>query len=557
MERVWHKFYQEGVPPAIDYPDITIPKFLENTVKKYPDNIALTFFGKKLDYRKFYESVNRFATALSDLGIKKGDKFSILLPNCPQFVIAYFAANKIGAINVNTNPLYVERELIYQLNDSGSETILCLDLLYPRVKKVKEKTNLKTIIVTPIKDYLPFPLNLLYPIKQKREGYVVKIDKEPGVYLFKDLLNKYPPSPPEVETSPGEIALLQYTGGTTGISKGCILTHKNLIANTLQCESWFVEAIEGKETCLCALPFFHVFGMTVAMLYSVRDGYNMILMPKFEVESALKLIKKHKPTIFPGVPAMYAAINYHPDVEKYDLSSIKYCISGAAPLPVEICKKFEELTGAKLVEGYGLTETSPVTHCNPFVGLRKIGSIGVPFPDTDAKIMDIETGENEMLLGESGELAIFGPQVMKGYWNKPEETKNVLREGWCYTGDIAKIDDDGFFYIVDRKKDMIISGGFNIYPREVEEVLYEHPKVREAAVIGVPDTKYGESVKAFISVKEGEELTEEEIIQFCKENLAKYKIPRSVEFRDEMPKSLVGKVLKRVLVEEELKKIDK
>lgn len=557
MERVWHKFYQEGVPPAIDYPDITIPKFLENTVKKYPDNIALTFFGKKLDYRKFYESVNRFATALSDLGIKKGDKFSILLPNCPQFVIAYFAANKIGAINVNTNPLYVERELIYQLNDSGSETILCLDLLYPRVKKVKEKTNLKTIIVTSIKDYLPFPLNLLYPIKQKREGHVVKIDKEPGVYLFKDLLNKYPPSPPEVETSPEEIALLQYTGGTTGISKGCILTHKNLIANTLQCESWFVEAIEGKETCLCALPFFHVFGMTVAMLYSVRDGYNMILMPKFEVESALKLIKKHKPTIFPGVPAMYAAINHHPDVEKYDLSSIKYCISGAAPLPVEVYKKFEELTGAKLVEGYGLTETSPVTHCNPFVGLRKIGSIGVPFPDTDAKIMDIETGENEMLVGESGELAIFGPQVMKGYWNKPAETKNVLREGWCYTGDIAKIDDDGFFYIVDRKKDMIISGGFNIYPREVEEVLYEHPKVIEAAVIGVPDTKYGESVKAFISVKEGEELTEEEIIQFCKENLAKYKIPKSVEFRDEMPKSLVGKVLRRVLAEEELKKIDK
>lgn len=557
MERVWHKFYQEGVPPAIDYPDITIPKFLENTVKKYPDNIALTFFGKKLDYRKFYESVNRFAAALSDLGIKKGDKFSILLPNCPQFVIAYFAAYKIGAINVNTNPLYVERELIYQLNDSGSETILCLDLLYPRVKKVKEKTNLKTIIVTSIKDYLPFPLNLLYPIKQKREGHVVKIEKEPGVYLFKDLLDKYPPSPPEVETSPEEIALLQYTGGTTGISKGCTLTHKNLIANTLQCESWFVEAIEGKETCLCALPFFHVFGMTVAMLYSVQCGYNMVLMPKYEVESALKLIKKHKPTIFPGVPTMYAAINHHPDVEKYDLSSIKYCISGAAPLPVEVYKKFEELTGAKLVEGYGLTETSPVTHCNPFVGLRKIGSIGVPFPDTDAKIMDIETGENEMPVGEPGELAIFGPQVMKGYWNKPEETKNVLREGWCYTGDIAKVDEDGYFYIVDRKKDMIISGGFNIYPREVEEVLYEHPKVREAAVIGVPDTKYGESVKAFISIKEGEELTEEEIIQFCKENLAKYKIPKSVEFRDEMPKTLVGKVLRRVLVEEELKKINK
>ena len=554
MEKIWQKFYQDGVPDSIDYPNIATHQFLEETVKKYPENIAMMFFGKKINYKELSKSVDRFATALSDLGIKKGDKFSILLPNCPQFVIAYFAAHKIGAINVNTNPLYVERELMYQLNDSGSETILCLDLFYPKVKNIKDKTELKNIIVTSIKDYLPFPLNLLYPIKQRREGHVVKIEKEPGVYLFKDLLNKYPPSPPEVETSPEEIALLQYTGGTTGISKGCILTHKNLIANTLQCESWFVDAIEGKEIVLSALPFFHVFGMTVVMLYSVQSGYNMVLMPKFEVESALKLIKKHKPTIFPGVPTIYAAINNYPNVEDYDLSSIKYCISGAAPLPVEVCKRFEELTGAKLVEGYGLSETSPVTHCNPFEGLRKIGSIGIPFPDTDCRIMELEKGGKEMSVGEVGELAISGPQVMKGYWNKPEETKNVLRDGWCYTGDIAKIDDDGYFYIVDRKKDMIISGGFNIYPREVEEVLYEHPKVIEAAVIGIPDPKYGESVKAFISVKEGEKLSEEEIMQFCRENLAKYKIPKSVEFRKEMPKTLVGKVLRRVLVEEELSK---
>jgi len=554
MKKIWQKFYQEGVPHSIDYPNITIPKFLEDTVKKYPENIAVTFFGKKLTYKKFSESVDRFATALSDLGIKKGDKFSIFLPNCPQFVIAFFAALKIGAIVVNTNPLYVERELIHQLNDSGSETILCLDLLYPKIKKVRDKTNLKNIIVTSIKDYLPFPLNLLYPIKQRREGHVVKIEKKTGIYFFKDLISKYPPSPPEVETFPEEVALLQYTGGTTGISKGCVLTHKNLISNTLQCESWFVEAIEGKETMLSALPFFHVFGMTVVMLYSVQSGYNMILMPKFDAESALKLINKYKTTIFPGVPTMYAALNHYPGVEKYDLSSIKYCISGAAPLPVEVCKRFEELTGAKLVEGYGLTETSPVTHCNPFEGLRKIGSIGVPFPDTDCKIMELEKGEKEMPIGEIGELAIFGPQVMKGYLNKPDETRAVLRDGWCYTGDIAKTDEDGFFYIVDRKKDMIISGGFNIYPREVEEVLYEHPKVLEAAVIGIPDPTYGESVKAFVSIKEGEKVAEEEIIQFCKKNLAKYKVPKSVEFRKEMPKTLVGKVLRRVLVEEELSK---
>jgi len=554
MKKIWQKFYQEGVPHSIDYPNITIPKFLEDTVKKYPENIAVTFFGKKLTYKKFSESVDRFATALSDLGIKKGDKFSIFLPNCPQFVIAFFAALKIGATVVNTNPLYVERELIHQLNDSGSETILCLDLLYPKIKKVRDKTNLKNIIVTSIKDYLPFPLNLLYPIKQRREGHVVKIEKKTGIYFFKDLISKYPPSPPEVETFPEEVALLQYTGGTTGISKGCVLTHKNLISNTLQCESWFVEAIEGKETMLSALPFFHVFGMTVVMLYSVQSGYNMILMPKFDAESALKLINKYKTTIFPGVPTMYSAINHYPGVEKYDLSSIKYCISGAAPLPVEVCKRFEELTGAKLVEGYGLTETSPVTHCNPFEGLRKIGSIGLPFSDTDCKIMDLEKGEKKIPIGEIGELAIFGPQVMKGYLNKPDETRAVLRDGWCYTGDIAKTDEDGFFYIVDRKKDMIISGGFNIYPREVEEVLYEHPKVLEAAVIGIPDPTYGESVKAFVSIKEGEKVAEEEIIQFCKKNLAKYKIPKSVEFRKEMPKTLVGKVLRRVLVEEELSK---
>jgi len=554
MKKIWQKFYQEGVPHSIDYPNITIPQFLENTVKKYPKNIAITFFGKKLNYKELSESVDRFATALSDLGIKKGDKFSIFLPNCPQFVIAFFAALKVGAIVVNTNPLYVERELIYQLNDSSCKTILCLDLLYPKVKNVKDKTELKNIIVTSIKDYLPFPLNLLYPIKQRKEGHVVKIEKEPGLYFFKELLNKYSPSPPDVETSQEEVALLQYTGGTTGISKGCTLTHKNLIANTLQCESWFVEAVEGKEIMLSALPFFHVFGMTVAMLYSVQSGFNMVLVPKFDTDSVLKLVKKYRPTIFPGVPTMYSAINHYPNVEEYDLSSIKYCISGAAPLPVEVCKRFEELTGAKLVEGYGLTETSPVTHCNPFEGLRKIGSIGLPFPDTDCKIMELEKGEKEVPIGEIGELAIFGPQVMKGYLNKPDETRAVLRDGWCYTGDIAKRDEDGYFYIVDRKKDMIISGGFNIYPREVEEVLYEHPKVREAAVVGIPDPKYGESVKAFISIEEGEKTTEEEIIQFCKKNLAKYKIPKSVEFRKEMPKTLVGKVLRRVLVEEELSK---
>jgi long-chain acyl-CoA synthetase len=360
-------------------------------------------------------------------------------------------------------------------------------------------------------------------------------------------------TPPSVDIVSDDVALLQYTGGTTGVSKGVMLTHQNLVANAMQCKSWFPEISIGNERLLAVLPFFHSFGMTTSMNCPILVAATMILVPRFNTKEILSLIEKYKPTLFPGVPTMYVAINNYPDVSKYDLSSVKFCISGAAPLPLEVLQEFEQLTGGTLREGYGLTESSPVTHCNPLEGMVKEGSIGIPFPDTECKIVDVDTGEKELEVNEIGELCIRGPQVMTGYWNMPEETKCTIRKEWLYTGDIAKVDEDGYFYIVDRKKDMIIASGYNIYPRDIEEVLYEHPKVKEAVVAGIPDEYRGETVKAYVVLKEGVTASEEEIIQFCRENMAKYKVPTAVAFRDDLPKTIVGKMLRRELVEEEIR----
>ncbi len=557
MEKPWLKFYDEGVPATIDYPDKPLYWTLEEAARKYPHNTATIFMGAKLTYRELNDLADRFAAALADLGVKKGDRVSIHLPNCPQFVIAYYGALKAGAVVVPTNPLYVEREIEHQLNDSGAETIVTLTKFYPVVRRVKERTKLKNIIVTNIKEYFPPLIKLLFTLfKEKKEGHRPPIPEEPGTYFFQDLMAKYPPTPPEVEIEPEEdLALLQYTGGTTGIPKGAMLTHKNMLVNAIQVRHWMTGLEEGKEVLLAVLPFFHVYGMTVCMNMPIYLGAAMVLLPQFKVKEVLEAINKYKPTLFPGVATMYVAINNYPEVHKYDISSIKACIAGAMPLPYEVWTKFEEITGGKLVEGYGLTEASPVTHCNPIYGLRK-PCIGIPFPDTEAKIVDLETGEKELPVGEVGELAVRGPQVMKGYWNMPEETEMVLKpDGWLLTGDIAKMDEDGYFYIVDRKKDMILSGGYNIYPREIEEVLYAHPKVKEVAAVGVPDEYKGEVPKVFIVLKEGETATEEEIIAYCRENLAKYKVPKYVEFRKELPKTMVGKILRRVLAEEERKKM--
>jgi len=555
MENPRYEHYEEGVPRSLTYPEGPIYQLLDESVRNYPDHVAIIFLGKKITYRRLGELVNRFATAVKAVGVRKGDRVACILPNCPQFVISYYGVIKTGAVFVQINPLNSPKEIQFQLADSGAETIIVPDVLdLPgKVGKIRSQTPLKRIINTSFKEFLPFPKNVLYPLAAKPS----KFEKGDGVFRFKELLDNHPPAPPPVSPHPDDVALLLYTGGTTGISKGCMLTHRNLVSNAIQCSLWFAKAEKGKEIFLSVLPFFHSYGMTTALNLPVYFGATMFVLPRFErdkLDGFLKDIERIRPTVFPGVPAIYQAIINFPEVRRYDLTSIKFCISGAAPLPVEICKTFEQITGGKLVEGYGLTEASPVTHANPLFGSRKVGSIGLPFPDTECEIADLETGEGPLPPGELGELRIRGPQVMKGYWNNPEETAGCIREGWLYTGDIGKMDEDGYFYIVDRKKDMIITGGFNVYPRDIDEVLFKHPKVKDAVAVGIPDPYRGETVKAYVVPKEGEQITEEEILSFCRENLAKFKVPTAVEFRKELPKTMIGKVLRKALREEEMRK---
>lgn len=554
VEKQWFSSYPKEIPKTINYENKTLHGILKETVEKNSSKEALHFIGKELTYDELYRSVCRFANGLIHLGLQKGDRVSIMLPNCPQAVIAYYGILMAGGIVVQTNPLYVERELEHQLSDSGATFIVCLELLYPRVMKVKKNTNIKQMIVTAIKDYLPFPKNLIYPfIQKKNTGLKVNVPFDDSTHDFHSFLKNAPEKEVQVDIDPkNDLALLQYTGGTTGLAKGVMLTHRNLISNTTQCYYWMYK-LNGKENrTLAALPFFHVYGMTVSMNLSIMNGSKMFIVPKFDVKEILKTIDKYKITIFPGAPTMYIGLINHPDIKKYDLSSIEACISGSSSLPVEVQNKFEELTGGRLVEGFGLTEASPVTHCNPIWGERRSGSIGLPWPDTEAVIFK-EPGQLASP-HEVGELAIRGPQVMKGYWNRPEETQAIFYEDWLLTGDMGYMDEDGYFYIVDRKKDMIIAGGFNIYPREIEEVLFEHEAIQEGVVIGVPDPYRGETVKAFIVQKEGKTVTEKELDAFCRKHLASYKVPRYYEFRNELPKTMIGKVLRRVLVEEEEKK---
>ncbi len=549
QNRPWSKHYPTGVPVDLPIPEIPLYQFLDDAVREYPQRVATIFKGGQITYHRLDELTNRFAHALQDLGVEPGDRVALMLPNCPQMVIAFYGALRAGAIVVMTNPLYVERELEHQLNDSGSKVIVVLDLLKPRVEAVRGLTALRHVIYTSIKDFLPFPLNLLYPLKQK----LPQIETSETTHRWPELIGRTSPGFRPVKSDPNGVALLQYTGGTTGVSKGAMLTHKNLIANTLQTAAWMgkQDARRDHTRILSALPFFHVYGLTVVMNLAVALAGTMLLMPKFEVGEALKLIEKYKPSLFPGAPTMYVAIINHPDVAKRDLSSIESCISGSAPLPLEVQNSFERITHGRLVEGYGLTEASPVTHSNPLGEGRKNGTIGLPFPNTDMKIVDLETGEKVLGPGEIGELCVRGPQVMLGYWQRPEETARALRDGWLYTGDIAQMDEDGYTSIVDRKKDMIIAGGFNIYPREVEEILFQHPAVQEAVAVGIPDAYRGETVKAYLVLKQGQQATQEEIIAFCRERMAKFKAPTAVEFRTDLPKTIVGKVLRRRLLEEE------
>ncbi|MFK7691839.1 long-chain-fatty-acid--CoA ligase [Paenibacillus sp. HJGM_3] len=553
-QRPWVTSYPNEIRPEQSIPAIPLTSYLKEAAVQYANRPALVYFGASMSYKELLDSAYRFAYALQRLGIEKGDRVALMLPNIPQYVICYYGTLLLGAIVVQTNPLYVERELIYHLNDSRADTIVCLDVLYSRIRSIREKVNLKRVIVTGIPDYLPTLKKWLYPVVQKRKGMkppVIDLEKE-GIFTLSRLLRQAEPRPVEPERIDPEedVAVLQYTGGTTGTAKGVMLTHRNLVANVEQCRSWLYRMGPGQETVMAAVPLFHVYGMTVCMNFSVAVGGKLALIPRFEVDTLLQTIHKEKPTIFPGAPTMYIALNHHPKAAvKYQLTSVRCCISGSAPLPAEVQQQFEALSGGRLVEGYGLSECSPVTHANPIWEKRKTGSIGIPWPSTDCRIVDPETGE-ELAAGEVGEMEIRGPQVMKGYWNRPQETEAVLREGWLRTGDMASMDEEGYFYIVDRKKDMINAGGFKVFPREVEEVLFEHPSVLEAAVIGIPDEYRGESVKAYVVAKPGTTLTEEELDVYCRSKLAAYKVPRKYEFRETLPKSMVGKVLRRLLHEE-------
>jgi long-chain acyl-CoA synthetase len=571
MEKPWLAEYDSGVPESIDYPNVPVHQFLLDAAAKYPSKAALIFgnvveplgnalMDTSMTYAQLLELTQRFAAALQKLGVEKGDRVAIHMPNCPQFIIAYYATLMVGGIVVPCNPQYVPRELEHQFNDSGAKVAVTLSLTYPVVKQVRDKTHIENVVVANIKEYFPGLLKFLFTVAtEKKAGHFQDISGDANTYWFHDLLAQAPLKPEPVKVTPQDTGVLMYTGGTTGLSKGAQLTHRNLVSNAIQVRWWMWDSKEGEEVMLTAVPLFHSYGMTVCMNHTIYIGGKMILIPNPRIlDHMLKSINKHRPTLFPGVPAMYVSVTNHPDVKKYDVSSIRACISGAAGLPPEVQKGFEKLTGGKLVEGYGLSEATPVTHCNPIYGKRKDGSwIGIPMPDTESVIMDIETGEKILGTGDIGELCIRGPQVMKGYWNMPTETANSLRDGWLHTGDIARMAPDGFFQIVDRKKDMILgTGGYNIYPREVEDVLYEHPKVLEVAVAGVPvGQDKGERVKAYVVLKPGETATEEELLDYCRENLAYYKVPKFIEFRDELPKTMVGKILRRVLIEEELKRL--
>lgn len=557
-DRPWYKFYDKGVPQHIDYPAIPLFELLEESSRKYPDSPCTIFKGAMISYREMNELTNRLAAGMAELGVKKGDRVGIFMPNTPQFIITFFAVLKAGGVVVSINPLYSAREIVHQVNDAGIEIMFVMSNFYKLVKQAQPNTKIKKVVVTNLKEYLPPILAFLFGLtKEKKGGFKVEIAE--GDYWLKDLVAKHKPEDcPKLGIGPNDVAIFQYTGGTTGISKGAIGLHRNLVANSLQVRSWMPNAEDGKEIVLMAIPLFHVYGMVAGMLFAIRTGASMVLIPNpRDIHDVLTSIQKYKASIFPGVPTQYNAINNNPDViaGKYNLSTIKGCISGSAPLMRETKEKFEALTGGKLAEGYGLSETPTATHCNPLYGDNRTGSIGIPLPDVDCRIVSLDDGVTILKPGEVGELCIQGPQVMKGYHNMPTETANALREGWFYTGDIAKMDEDGYFYIIDRKKELIKPSGYQVWPREVEEVISSYPKVLEVGVAGVVDAYRGETVKAWVVLKPGESATEEEIRDYCKKNMAPFKVPTQVEFRTELPKTTVGKVLRRELVREHMEKL--
>ena len=552
QEKIWFKSYAPGVPREIDFEKRTLPEALKRSAQIYPESTALLFMGKHLSYAELDRLVNRFARALLDLGVQKGDKVAMLLPNLPQTVIAIYATFRIGAVAVMNNPLYTERELEYQFNDSDSKVLVSLDLLHPRILKIKDKTKIEKVIYCHINDYLPFPKKQLFPLVKKQ--MYRKFEPQEGFHEFLPLIQKYTDTPVENASNWEEVGAFIYTGGTTGVSKGVMLTHANLSSNVQQFGAWFPDLKKGAESVLAVFPFFHSAGFTAIMNLSIWNGYTDILVPRPEPATVMEMVKKFKPNYLPAVPTIFVGLLNTPEFRKMDLSFIKGFFSGAAPLAADTLQQMKDLTGATMLEVYGLTETTPIATVTPWGGKIKPGTVGTPIPSTDVKIVDVDTGKEEQKIGTPGEIIVKGPQVMKGYYKKPEETAQVLKDGWLYTGDIGMFDEDGYLTIVDRKKDMIIAGGYNIYPREIDEILFQHPKILEACSIGVPDAYRGETVKAYVVVKPGETLTADEVIQFSREKLAPYKAPKMVEFIDALPKSAIGKILRKEVKEMDRKK---
>ena len=558
QERPWHAHYDEGVPREIDFEDKTIPDFLERTVERFADRPAIFFLNKTMTYRELREAVDRLATGLAGLGVKEGTRVAIQMPNMPPTVIAYYAAMELGAEVVLTNPLYTEREIEYQWTDSGCEVALVADFLYDqKLAGMRDRLPVKHYVVAGIGDYLSFPLNILAPLKLKRQDppLAAKVAESDTVHQFKKLVARSAASPPRARRSFDDVAVLQYTGGTTGVSKGAVLTHGNLSKNIQQINGWFTGVDWGHEVTLNALPIFHVFGMTVCMNWSVFTGAAMAIVPNpRDFPALVKTVVKRRVTLFPAVPALFNALNHYPGIEKLDISSVKSCFSGSAPLPLDTMQRFESMTGSVIVEGFGMSETSPVTHVNPLTSTRKPGSVGIPVSDTDARIVDIDDPTKEVPVGQEGELVVRGPQVMAGYWGRQDETDKTIIDGWLHTGDLATMDEDGYFYIVGRKKDMINASGMKVFPDEVDEVLAAHPKILEAATIGVPDECRTETVKSFVVLQPGQTMDRDEVRTYCKTELAPYKVPFEVEFLAELPKSSVMKVLRRELRDREIEK---
>ncbi len=549
--KIWHKSYVPGVPASIEYERIALPDALRRSARLYPENAALIMMGNTITYSQLDEQVDRFASALAGLGIGKADRVALILPNIPQMVIATYALFRLGAVAVMNNPLYTDRELEHNLADSGSKAAICLDFFVPRVISLKDKTRVETVIVCHIRDFIPAPQSQI-----QKDHYNLHMDIEPqkGVCEFMDLLKSAPAAMSGESAGFDDLAALIYTGGTTGVSKAVMLSHANSSIAVQQFKAWMFDLKDGEERVLAVLPFFHVAGYTDIMNQCIYRGFTAVLVPWPDAGVIHTMIREYRPTVFGAVPTLYVGLMNHPEFAKTDFSFIKGCLSGAAPMALETIKAWERVVGATIIELYGLTETTAICHFNPWGGKTKVGSVGVPVPDTDCRIVDIETGLADQPCNQPGEVLVKGPQVCSGYYGKPDETGLAIRDGWLSTGDIGYMDDDGYLFIVDRKKDIIIAGGYNIYPREIDEVLYEHPKIKDACSFGIPDTYRGETVKAVIVLKEGAVATEKEIQDYCREKLSAYKVPKMIEFRQQLPVSATGKILRRVLRDEEIAK---